>query len=205
LPPSPVTSLATRMRVLANPRVVAVVLVMLTATAASIGVYTFIAEVLDDSAKVHGLTLAAVLLVWGAGGAVGSFGSGWLTDRFGSFGSLSCALVLLTLTLLAIPVAASVAAVFVVMALNGAAGWALATPNNHRLTVLEPALPSVVISFNSAGIYLGQAVGAVIGGFYLRGHHEPRLLPLLGALVAALALAMHLVLTRPSGAAVTAE
>lgn len=53
------------------------------------------------------------------------------------------------------------------MLLNGTAGWALATPNNHRLTALVPALPAVVISFNSSGPYLGQAIGAALGGVLL--------------------------------------
>lgn len=61
----------------------------------------------------------------------------------------------------------SVVVVFVVMAVNGAAAWAVATPNNHRLTALAPALPGVVISLNSSGIYFGQALGAPAGGLLL--------------------------------------
>jgi len=38
----------------------------------------------------------------------------------------------------------------------------VAIPNNHRLPALVPRLPSVVISYNSSGIYLGQALGGLL-------------------------------------------
>ncbi len=115
------------------------------------------------TAHITGTTLAAVLLVWGAGGAVGAFGSGALTDRYGPGRTLLLAITTLTVTLAALTVTTSVVVVFVVMAVNGATAWAVATPNNHRLTALAPALPGVVISL----IYLGQALGAAAGGLLL--------------------------------------
>ncbi len=196
LPQALPVPLRDRLQVLADGLVVRMVSVILIGTVASIGVYTYIAEVLDDTAGIHGTTLAAILLVWGAGGAVGSFGSGALTDRYGSFITLAAALGLLTATLALLTVAHNVVAVFVVMALNGAAAWSMATPNNHRLTVLKPDQPSVVISFNSAGIYLGQAVGAFAAGIYLDEHYKAKLMPLIGAAAALVALASHLVGTR---------
>jgi len=122
---------------------------------------------LAHTAHITGTTLAAVLLVWGAGGAVGAFGSGALTDRYGPGRTLLLAITTLTVTLAALTVTTSVVVVFVVMAVNGATAWAVATPNNHRLTALAPALPGVVISLNSSGIYLGQALGAAAGGLLL--------------------------------------
>lgn len=130
-------------------------------------VYTYIAQILQLTAHIRGATLALVLLMWGIGGTVGAFGSGWLTDRHGATLTLSGAIATLAVTLILLPHAGSAPLVCAVMVLNGAAGWALATPNNHRLTALAPALPSVVISFNSSGIYLGQAAGAALGGVLL--------------------------------------
>ena len=174
----PAVPLRARFALLGNRRVLAIVAVMLLASAASISVYTYVAVVLAHTAHITGTTLAAVLLVWGAGGAVGAFGSGALTDRYGPGRTLLLAITTLTVTLAALTVTTSVVVVFVVMAVNGAAAWAVATPNNHRLTALAPALPGVVISLNSSGIYLGQALGAGAGGLLLDHQLTPDLLPL---------------------------
>lgn len=192
----PAVPLRARFALLANRRVLAIVAVMLLASAASINVYTYIAVVLAHTAHITGSTLAAVLLVWGAGGAVGAFGSGALTDRYGPGRTLLLAITTLTVTPAALTVATSVAVVFVMMAANGAAAWAIATPNNHRLTALAPALPGVVISLNSSGIYLGQALGAAAGGLLLDHQLTPDLLPLVGAALGVIALTAHLLTIR---------
>jgi len=192
----PAVPLRARFALLGNRRVLAIVGVMLLASAASISVYTYIAVVLARTAHITGTTLAAVLLVWGAGGAVGAFGSGALTDRYGPGRTLLLAITTLTVTLAALTVTTSVPVVFIVMAVNGAAAWAVATPNNHRLTALAPALPGVVISLNSSGIYLGQALGAAAGGLLLEHQLTPDLLPLVGAALGVVALTAHLLTIR---------
>ena len=192
----PAVPLRARFALLGNRRVLAIVGVMLLASAASISVYTYVAVVLAHTAHITGTTLAAVLLVWGAGGAVGAFGSGALTDRYGPGRTLLLAITTLTVTLAALTVTTSVPVVFVVMAVNGAAAWAVATPNNHRLSALAPALPGVVISLNSSGIYLGQALGAAAGGLLLEHQLTPDLLPLVGAALGVVALTAHLLTIR---------
>ena len=199
LPIPPAVPLAARFKVLGNGRVVAIVVFMLLASAASILVYTYIAKIVASTAHISGTTLAAALLVWGIGGTVGSFGSGWLADRWGAHRTLLLAVVVLAVTLAALTVSTSVAAVMVVLAFNGAASWAVATPNNHRLTGLVPDSPTVVISFNSSGIYLGQALGAALGGILLSAAVTARSLCWTGAVIAVAALGVHLLLARPSG------
>jgi len=191
LPIPPAVPLQQRLAVLADRRVVVTVLFVLLTIAASIMVYTYIAEILGEVAHVHGTRLAAALLVWGVGGVFGSFGSGWLTDRVGASRTLTFAVGLLVLTLAALTVSTSYVAVLAVMLLNGAAGWALATPNNHRLTALVPALPTVVISFNSSGLYLGQALGAALGGVLLDHGVTARTLCLVGAGIALASAPVH--------------
>ncbi|SCF60232.1 Predicted arabinose efflux permease, MFS family [Streptomyces sp. DconLS] len=198
LPIPPAIPLARRFAVLANRRVVAMVAFMLLASGGSIMVYTYTATVLGQIAHIHGTGLAAALLAWGVGGIFGSFGSGWLTDRLGAARTLTVAIALLIVTLAALTVCTSMVFVIVVMVLNGAAGWALATPNNHRLTALAPTLPSVVISFNSSGIYLGQALGAALGGILVDHGSTARALCLTGVAVALAAAAVHGLIARPA-------
>jgi predicted MFS family arabinose efflux permease len=196
LPLPPAVPLAARFRVLANGRVIAIVLFMLLESASAIMVYTYIADVLHDTAGVSGTVLAIILLTWGIGGMVGAFGSGPLTDRWGADRTLAVAITVLALTLALLAVVSPVPLVMLVMALNGAAGWAVATPNNHRLTEYVPHLPAVVISFNSSGIYVGQAVGAALGGFLLAGLIDAPALCYVGAGIAVLAGLLHLAIAR---------
>jgi MFS transporter, DHA1 family, inner membrane transport protein len=196
LPLPPAMPMTTRLKVLIRGRVLAMVVVMLLSSAASIMVYTYIAEVLGKTARTTGTALAIALLLWGIGGMAGAFGSGWLTDHWGASRTLLIAVGLLAVTLAALTVATSIALVMVVMALNGAAGWAVSTPNNHRLTALVPELPSVVISLNSSGIYLGQALGAALGGILLSNGLSVVGLCLAGAAIAVVALGLHMAIAR---------
>mgnify|MGYP001321892662 CR=1 FL=1 len=167
LPTPPAVSMKQRLALLVNRRVLLIVAVTTVATGSGILVYTYIAQILASTAHLTGTGLALALLVWGVGGTLGTFGSGWLTDRYGANRTLLLAIAGLGLALLGLGYAGNPAVVLPLMAVYGAAGWAVATPNNHRLTALAPTLPSVVISFNSSGIYLGQALGAVTGGLLL--------------------------------------
>lgn len=137
------------------------------------------------------------LLAWGLGGTVGAFGSGWLTDRYGAHRALLAAISLLTLTLAALGFAHTTGLVLVLMLVNGAGAWAVATPNNHRLTALAPQLPTVVISYNSSGIYLGQAAGSALGGLLLAQDATATNLCLVGACLGLGALATDLLVVSP--------
>jgi MFS transporter, DHA1 family, inner membrane transport protein len=199
LPASPTTPLRQRLSLLGDRRIVLVVAVTTIATAAGILVYTYIAQILAVTAHLSGTALAIALLVWAVGGALGAFASGWLADKYGANPTLLVAIAGLGLSLLALGYASSTAIVFPLMAMYGAAGWAVTTPNNHRLTGMAPALPSVVISFNASGTYLGQAIGALAGGLLLARDAAPATLCLAGAAIAAFALFLQIVTMRARG------
>jgi DHA1 family inner membrane transport protein len=182
-----------RLSLLASRPVLLIVAVTAVATASGIMIYTYIAQVLAGTAQLTGTALTIALLVWGIGASIGAFGSGWLADRYGPNRTLLVAIAGLGLSLIGVGYASSPAVVLPVMAVFGATAWAIPTPNNHRLTGLAPDLPSVAISFNSSGIYLGQALGAIIGGLLLARHTTALGLCLIAAAIAALALCLQLV------------
>ncbi|MEV4347707.1 hypothetical protein AB0J83_24900 [Actinoplanes sp. NPDC049596] len=76
--------------------------------------------------------------------------------------------------------------------IGGAASWALITPINHALTGLAPDNPSVVISLNSSGAYLGQALGAILGGLALTSGAGAREICLIAAAIVAVAVLVEL-------------
>lgn len=184
-------ALRDRIRVLRDQRILLIIAVMALATAASIMVYTYIADMVHAVAGLTGSQLSIVLLAWGIGGSVGSFGSGALADRIGANKTLAAALCLLVLTLLALPVAHSEVLLIAVVMMNGLAAWSVASPNNHRLVQLAPHLPSVVVSYNSCAIYLGQAAGAFLGGIALGANAPVTMLPLFAAAVGSMAVMLH--------------
>ncbi|MCF1596961.1 MFS transporter [Streptomyces muensis] len=197
LPVPPAIPLARRFTVLADRRVVAVVVFILLISASNMIFYTYAADILGQIAHITGGTLTMALLAWGVGGVIGSFGSGHLTDRWGPERTLSVVLCVLIVGLAVLTLATSLPAVISVMTLYGAAAWSFATPNNHRLTALTPTLPGVVISFNSSGIYLGQAFGAGLGGILLSHGLGARTLCFFSAGVALTAAVVHLFIGRP--------
>jgi len=193
LAPAPQVSLRDRLRVLANKKILVIILFMLLSSAASISTYTFLAGILNTTAQITGTSLSLALLFWGIGGAVGSFSSGYATDRFGSSWTLAAATLLLIATLCLLPYAQNFAWVAPILFLNGLGSWAIATPNNHRLTALVADLPAVVISYNSAGIYLGQAVGTAIAAYTVADQVSYAQIPLISLVMALLSLVLLVV------------
>jgi MFS transporter, DHA1 family, inner membrane transport protein len=158
------------------------------ATGSGILVYTYLARILAATAHVTGTALTIALLAWGVGASFGAFGSGWLADRYGANRTLLVAIAGMGVVLLGLGYADSLALVLALMVVGGACSWAVNAPINHRLTGLAPALPGVVISLNSSGTYLGQALGALAGGLLLTHHSSATSLCVIAAAAAAVTL-----------------
>ncbi|TQS43097.1 MFS transporter [Cryptosporangium phraense] len=188
--------MAERLRQLVDPRLLRLVTVNTLATGGGILFYTYIAFVLGSNAHLTGVRLAVALLAWGIGGAIGAFGAGWLADRVGPDRTLGLTLTIMTLDLLAFAFAGHFALVLMLAVTGGASSWSLLTPINHALTGLAPRQPGVVISLNASGSYLGQALGAVLGGLALARGADARELCLFAAGVVLVALSVQLLRVR---------
>jgi predicted MFS family arabinose efflux permease len=167
LPIPPAVPISQRLALLINRPVLAIIGVGIVATASGILLYTYIAQILAGTAHITGSRFTIALVAWGVGAGLGAFGSGWMADRHGANRTLLVAITGEGLALLALGFAGSFTIVLPLMVVGGAGSWAINAPLNHKLTGLAPALPSVVISFNSSGTYLGQALGAIFGGLLL--------------------------------------
>ena len=168
------------------------VLLALAATLLVIGgfnvVYIFSSAVLAPVTHGSGGILALLLLVFGVSGIAGTALAGPLTDRIGSRRSaiffLGGELVVLALIPLAVGNLAAIVAVFVVwgIAANGAS-----LPLQHRLIAIDPATAGVSLSWYSTAMYAGIAVAPLLGSAVIR-LGDPELVPVVGAVVTALAL-----------------
>ncbi|WP_055045381.1 MFS transporter [Devosia sp. A16] len=156
-------------------------------------VFTYTAPVLTEVSGFPEAMVSPILLVFGGGLVVGNLLGGKLADRnllWSVLGTLAAlGLVMLAMSLaLSNPVTAVIA-----VGLLGAAGFATVAP--LQLWVLEKAGgagTSLASSLNIAAFNLGNALGAWLGGGALEQGLGLTALPLVGAVLPLLALALLL-------------
>ena len=193
VPTNPKVSLAARMSVLTDARVVmGVVAIMMMIMSFNL-IYVFSSEVTSAVTGGDGAILALLLLVFGLAGAVGNQLGGWLIDTWGDLRTMRIALVVeIGAFLLMLLTLESLAGTALVFALWGVSGFASVVALQHRLASLRPENSAIVLSWYSTGMYVGISLAPVIGAAVLLDHG-----PLGLAVSAAIAAAIALVMTVP--------
>ena len=160
-------SLKERFSLFVNPHVLSVVSVTVCAAIASLGLYTYLSQVINDALSPKYITI--FLTAWGIGGLLGSFGVGIVIDKFKNTKFLMLLiLICLSLSILAIPTLIKVPVLGLIpFILWGAMGWATQAPQQHILLQNHPDHGSASVALNSSLNYLGSAVGAALGGLLL--------------------------------------
>ena len=207
LPPVrvPPTSMRARLGVLARPRAIAV----LSSTVVSImPVYALLAYLpllVGGAAATSSLVVFALLAV-GAGQVVGNRAVGRLTDKRGALpvlllGSAGVAAACGAL----IPGHAWYPTLLVLLFVLGAFFGLTITPQQHRLFTFLPDVATVALGLNGSAIYLGAAIGALLGGVVVATGGTPSLL-VTAAVIAVAAVAAHWALApeRPASASARA-
>jgi predicted MFS family arabinose efflux permease len=193
-------TLRERGQVLADRRVLTVALATGLSSAASIGAYTYLSELLTALFHPHGDT--GYLWLWGVGGIVGSFGVGAVVDRFHRTKDLTTliftAIGVAILAVATIGHAPVVAGVFLVV--WGVFGWSSLTPQQHRMLALRPDAGTVAVALNSSAMYLGISLGAALGSVFLAAGWTPIQLAYAFVVLALAAAAVNAVLTPPDPA-----
>lgn len=126
--------------------------------------FTYIAALLVP----HGIgaTGLSALLVWfGVAGVLGNMGGGWAVDRVGAPLVVTLGVATLLIAILTIGYAGeSLSLLMIAMALWGAAAFAVSSAQQARLVNQNPRLASATLALNTSALYIGQAVGALVGG-----------------------------------------
>lgn len=177
--------LAHKMALLKHPATLSILSVSLLAAVASLGMYTFIAPFMFDIEPMASITL--YLWVWGLGGIAGSVLIGPLADRYRDASIALTIMALLAISLAVLPFMASLHPwlALVPIALWGSAGWALQVPQNSALLDTRRAQGDghLAVALNESALYLGSALGAILGGLWLSQGARPSALPLLAAAI----------------------
>lgn len=165
VPPEASLSFVRRISVLADPRIVLVLLSTVFTIAGFNVAYIYSSAFTRDATGGSGALLAVLLLLYGVGGIVGNQLAGGLTDRHGDrvIGSILIAVHLVALA--AMPLAErSFLALAVVFPVWGLAAFGTGVAVQHRLAAVGADRAAVAVSWYSTAVYVGIAIAPLIGG-----------------------------------------
>lgn len=190
-PPSG-NGLRDELRVLARLQVWLAMLISALASASLFAVFTYIKPFLTD---VSGLTSAAVtwvLLLFGAGMTIGNIVGGRLAD-WKLMPTVIGTLAVLTVVFACLARFGGTADIAIgIVFLWGMLVFVIVPPLQIRVVETAAEGPNLAATLNQGAFNMGNAVGAWIGGLALSFGVSYASLPLVGALIAVLALAVAL-------------
>lgn len=174
--------------VLVRPQVLSALLTTVLGAGAMFTLYTYIAPVLHTITDATPAFITLMLVLIGVGFSLGNYLGGKFADRSVN-GTLKGFLLLLMLIMLAIPfLARTEAGAAISMIVWGAATFAVVPPLQMRVMRVASEAPGLSSSVNIGAFNLGNALGAVAGGAVISGGLGYSFVPVMGAIVAGLAL-----------------
>jgi DHA1 family inner membrane transport protein len=163
-------------------------------------VFTYLAPLLTLLAGAGGETIAAFFSLFGVMGFAGNLIATRLVTTLKPFRTSLAALGAMLTGFLLFSLGAGLLAVMGAgIALWGLGFAAINSMQQARLVAVKPELSSATVALNTSAIYIGQAIGAALGGVLL-GHDLPHALGYLAVALMTAALGV-LALTREKAAA----
>ncbi|MBM2709880.1 MFS transporter [Mesorhizobium caraganae] len=152
--------------------------ILLTTTLALIGafaVFAYVAPLAIEGGGLSPIALPGMLLAFGVGAVIGNIAGGQAADRFGatrtvgwSLALSAAMLVMLSVVPTFLPQHIAGPVLMAMMVPWGIVGWAFPPAQASRIIKLAPDAAPIVLSLNASALYLGVALGAVVGGAVLR-------------------------------------
>ncbi|MGH7002597.1 MAG: MFS transporter, partial [Alphaproteobacteria bacterium] len=167
------STLAQRLGVIRHPGLLPALLTMLLYMTGAFAVYTYIAAVAIEGTGLGREFLPVVLLAFGIGAAIGNVLGGQLSDRFGATRTVIAASLLNALALLAVSwimtLPKDIAGTVLIghMVIWGVIAWMFAPAQASRVLVIAPESAPLALSLNYSALYLGVAIGSMIGGLVI--------------------------------------
>ena len=158
----------------AHPTLLTVVSVTAIHASAQFVLFSYIVIAYHDTLAATPLMLTALLALNGLAGFAGNLLAGRIADRIGTppvilvaMSSMTLAFVLWIALFAVGPGLVGLAIAIVAALLWGGGNFATNSMQQVRLVNLAPALAAVSVALNTSAIYLGQFIGAAVGGFVL--------------------------------------
>jgi predicted MFS family arabinose efflux permease len=205
----PELPLAERLALICRPGMVPTLLATLLPLVGGFTVFTYIAPLTTETFGLNAALLPAILLAFGIGAAIGNFTGGQLADRIGATRTVIGSALLTAVALLAFTFlphllgGATEPAFLALVVLWGIAAWSLPPAQASRVIKLAPDASALALSLNASALYLGVALGSVVGAQVVT-YAAPIDLGWVGALFPAMAFVM-VALARPAPALAQAK
>jgi predicted MFS family arabinose efflux permease len=160
-----------RRSVLRDPAIVILLLMTVCAFAAAFTVFAFIGPLLSEVVGTDAGGKSILLLVFGIAALFGTFFGGWLSDRIGSGSAVTAMLLLFVVAHLGFSLLPLIkldglryAAAMLTMVLAALPGFAFMPIQQARLAIRAAEATPIAIAWHASSIFVGQGLGAVIGG-----------------------------------------
>jgi MFS transporter, DHA1 family, inner membrane transport protein len=160
-------------RVLRSPVLMGIVSVTALQGSGQFVLFSYFGPVLKQSFGADANTLSLMWALFGAFGLIGNMVVSRFIDRVGAGRMVLLTSSLIALSLFLWPFASTLAWLAVVIVPWGLGCFATNSAQQARLVGLAPALAPGSVALNSSGIYIGQAVGAGLGGWLLANDAAP--------------------------------
>jgi predicted MFS family arabinose efflux permease len=166
--------LGERLAVARRPDVLALLALTMLALVGPFAANTYLGVLVEATLGVGGDWLVAVLMLFGAMSFAGSQFGGYGADRWPRerFIAAIFAVLIVAFALLAAGPRwgglAGGAALLAGLTLWGLFGWAFPIVQQARIVSLDPALAPITLSLNVSALYLGAALGSLLGGLAVR-------------------------------------
>ncbi|MGJ7603810.1 MFS transporter [Variovorax sp. LT1R20] len=154
-------------RVLRSPVLMGIVSVTALQGSGQFVLFSYFGPILKQSFGADANTLSLMWALFGAFGLIGNMVVSRYIDRIGAGRMVLLTSSLIALSLFLWPFASTLAWLAVVIVPWGLGCFATNSAQQARLVGLAPALAPGSVALNSSGIYIGQAVGAGLGGWLL--------------------------------------
>lgn len=182
--------------ILTRPQVLTALLTTVLGAGAMFTLYTYIAPVLFEITAATPGFVTLMLILIGVGFSIGNYFGGKFADR-SIDGTLKGFLLLLMIIMTAIPfLARTEIGAAISMVIWGAATFAVVPPLQMRVMRVASEAPGLSSSVNIGAFNLGNALGAVAGGVVISGGLGYSFVPVMGGVIAALALIVVFLSTR---------
>ena len=182
--------------VLMRPQVVSALMTTVLGAGAMFTLYTYISPVLQHITHATPLFVTAMLVLIGVGFSLGNWLGGRLADKSVT-GTLKGFLLLLIVIMAAIPwLARSEFGAALSMVVWGAATFAVVPPLQMRVMRVASEAPGLSSSVNIGAFNLGNALGTAAGGAVIQAGLGFSMVPVMGAMIAAIGLGLVVLSSR---------
>jgi predicted MFS family arabinose efflux permease len=173
--PRPVTTIGQRLATARRPEILHGLSVTLLFATGVFTVFTYLALLLGQAARLDATGISATLFLFGVAAALGNALGGTSSDRFGPLRTARIGLSLLIAVFVVIAVAANAlpmpqAAPVIIVSIGawGLVAWCVYAAMMANLVRLAPELAMVTLSLNASTFYFGVALGSFMGSLVLR-------------------------------------